>query len=87
VAPFPVATSVKLSSGEVAVVRRLHSHALDRPEVVVVKDPDGRFYRSPRILDLSKDPGLSIETYTEWNVGPSERELLEAAGLGGGDAD
>lgn len=87
VAPFPVATSVRLSTGEVAVVRRLHPEALDRPEVVVVKDPEGRFYRSPHILDLSKEAELRIENYTEWNVGPSERELLEAAGLGGGSTD
>ncbi|NPV71890.1 MAG: HD-GYP domain-containing protein [Firmicutes bacterium] len=66
VAPYPVATSVILSTGEVAVVKRINNHALERPVVVVTKDPQWNFYAKYRELDLSKEPDMEITGHISW---------------------
>lgn len=60
VAPYPVASQVVLSTGEVAVVKRLNSTNIARPVVVVTRDKFRRFYQSPKELDLSQNDSTSI---------------------------
>ncbi len=82
VAPFPAATSVTLSTGEVAIVKKLNPRALDRPVVVAIKDPDGRFYQAPRLINLLHETSVRIVSYADWYTVPHENEMLVAAGLG-----
>ncbi|MGE5485831.1 MAG: HD-GYP domain-containing protein [Ignavibacteriales bacterium] len=68
VAPYPVASNVLLSTGEIAVVKKLNLGALDRPVVVVTKDPRGRFYDTRLELDLSTTAnGVEIVDYALWH--------------------
>jgi len=83
VAPFPVATGVKLSTGEVAIVKKLNPHSLDRPVVVAIKDPDGRFYQGPHLIDLLNQTDIQIVSYADWYSTPRESEMLVAASLAG----
>lgn len=81
VAPFPVATAVKLSTGETALVKKLNPKSLDRPVVVVTKDPYGKFYQIPRQVNLLTETDVRISTYVDWYNAPRESEILSAAGL------
>ncbi len=59
--PYPVATTVGLSSGETALVIKVNVEALDRPVVKVLKDGAGLSYGSKgAVIDLSTESGLSI---------------------------
>lgn len=81
VAPFPVATSVRLSTGETAIVKKLNPRALDRPIVVAIKSADGSFYQAPRPVNLLTETDVRIVSYVDWYSAPQETELLAAAGL------
>lgn len=81
VAPFPVATAVKLSTGEIAIVKKLNPKDLDRPVVVITKDPTGKFYQVPRQLNLLTETDVRIATYVDWYNAPRQSEILSAAGL------
>jgi HD-GYP domain-containing protein (c-di-GMP phosphodiesterase class II) len=81
VAPFPVATGVKLSTGETAIVKKLNPRALDRPVVVAVKAADGRFYQAPRQINLLEETDVRIVSYLDWYCAPLETELMNTAGL------
>jgi HD-GYP domain-containing protein (c-di-GMP phosphodiesterase class II) len=76
VAPFPVATAVILSTNETAVVKRLNSQALDRPVVVVTKDPHGDYYSNPRTIDLELHPEMRIVSYADWYTAPDTEEMV-----------
>lgn len=81
VAPFPVATSVILSTGETAIVRRLNPRALDRPVVVITKDAAGNFYSVPRTVDLQSQVSLRISSYADWYSAPDHSQIMAASGL------
>ncbi|MGE5580637.1 MAG: HD-GYP domain-containing protein [Bacillota bacterium] len=81
VAPFPVATGVKLSTGETAIVKKLNPRALDRPVVVAVKAADGRFYTTPRTINLLAEINVRIVSYLDWYAASLETEILSASGL------
>lgn len=66
VAPYPVATNVLLSTGEVAVVKKINTAELDRPVVVVTKDSNRRFYKTYREVDLLQERDISIKDYVMW---------------------
>jgi len=66
VAPYPVATNVLLSTGEVAVVKRLNIHALARPVVMVTKDRERRFLTAFTEIDLSQVDSVSIINHVNW---------------------
>jgi HD-GYP domain-containing protein (c-di-GMP phosphodiesterase class II) len=69
VAPYPVATMVKLTSGEVGVVEGLSPEELERPLVMLVRDAQGEPLAEKQHVDLSKRPDLAIE-------GPAETKGL-----------
>ncbi len=81
VAPFPVATGVILSTNETAIVKQLNPEALDRPLVVVTKDPQGHFYSNPRTIDLELHPEIRIVSYAEWYSAPDTEEMAVLGGL------
>jgi HD-GYP domain-containing protein (c-di-GMP phosphodiesterase class II) len=56
---YPIGTTVRLSSGELAIVMEVPSDfaAYDRPVIKVIRDAGGP---SDRIIDLAQQPGLSI---------------------------
>ncbi len=81
VAPFPVATGVKLSTGESAIVKKLNPHALDKPVVVAVKTAEGRFYTVPRQINLMRETDIRIVSYIDWYAASLENELMSASGL------
>lgn len=81
VAPFPVATAVRLSTGEVAIVKKLNPRALDRPIVVATKDAVGRFYPGPHLINLLTETDIKIVSYVDWYTAPREADLLSVAGL------
>jgi hypothetical protein len=66
VAPYPVATLVQLSNGEIALVKEIRSTALDRPVVRVIKDQVGRYYDQLEEIDLSTRPDLSASRHISW---------------------
>lgn len=66
VAPYPIATMVQLSSGEVAVVTDINSVDVERPVVRVIKNSEYSFYDSIRVIDLSKEEDLEIVRTVHW---------------------
>ncbi len=71
-APFPLATGVKLSTGETAIVKKLNPRALDRPIVVAVRSPGGEFYSTPRQMDLQNQIDITIVSYVDWYTAPAD---------------
>lgn len=53
VAIYPMGMTVKLSTGEVGVVVRIHGHMPQRPVVRVLTDPTGVDLKSPYEIDLA----------------------------------
>jgi HD-GYP domain-containing protein (c-di-GMP phosphodiesterase class II) len=66
VAPYPIATSVRLSTGDLAVVKRLVAPDLSRPVVLVTKDADDKPYIPPHELDLSQEKEITIKEHYAW---------------------
>lgn len=66
IAPYPVATSVRLTTGETAVVKRLNYRMIDRPVVTVIKDRDHRFHSQFRDIDLSRCDDVKITGPVGW---------------------
>jgi putative nucleotidyltransferase with HDIG domain len=60
VASYPVGVTVKLNSGETAVVAQYQFHSPGRPIVRVVKDPYNKTVEKPYDLDLSKNLSIMI---------------------------
>jgi putative nucleotidyltransferase with HDIG domain len=60
VASYPIGVTVKLNSGETAVVAQYLFHVPGRPIVRVIKDPNGKNLEKPYDLDLSKNLTLMI---------------------------
>jgi hypothetical protein len=60
---YPVGSTVRLSTGETARVIG-SSREPDRPWVGVILDDGGKRPTAPRILDLSRFPGLHIRSET-----------------------
>jgi len=81
VAPFPVATGVKLSTGETAIVKKLNPRALDRPVVVAVKTADGRSYSTPRTINLLTETDVRIVSYLDWYAASLETDIMAVSGL------
>lgn len=62
VAPYPLATLVRLNTGETALVVALNLQQMGRPQVKLVKDPRGNSYgTSGALIDLSKVPEVEIQ--------------------------
>ncbi|WP_369019292.1 HD-GYP domain-containing protein [Thermatribacter velox] len=60
IAPYPVGETVKLSTGEIAVVIKLNEGLPIRPVVRVIKDREGRELETPKDLDLMSELTVSI---------------------------
>lgn len=60
VASYPVGVTVKLNTGETAVVTQYHFHAPGRPTVRILKDPNGATVQHATDIDLSKNLSLMI---------------------------
>lgn len=60
IAPYPIGTLVKLSTGEAAIVTEIDMGFATRPTVRVVQDPSGRELANPRTVDLRKDRAIAI---------------------------
>ena len=60
VAPYPVASLVRLDDGSTAVVKQVHVPSLDRPEVRVFRAPGGQPMRQFVDLDLAAQPSRHI---------------------------
>lgn len=58
---YPVGTFVRLSTGEIGVVRRVNPKAVVRPEVAVIFDANFKRLEVPRMLDLAMMPNVSVE--------------------------
>jgi HD-GYP domain-containing protein (c-di-GMP phosphodiesterase class II) len=58
---YPVGSRVMLSTGEVAVVLAASGDSFERPVVQVIVTTSGCRPPSPRIMDLSELPGISID--------------------------
>jgi HD-GYP domain-containing protein (c-di-GMP phosphodiesterase class II) len=64
IAPFPEASTVRLSSGELAVVLRCTPHATRRPEIAVFTDAHGEMLPEPRVVRLA-EPGQETLSIVE----------------------
>ncbi|MFF2531200.1 HD-GYP domain-containing protein [Brevibacillus sp. NPDC058079] len=60
VASYPIGVTVKLNTGETAVVVAYHFDAPGRPTVRILKDPNGHAVSNPSEIDLSKNLSLMI---------------------------
>ncbi|MFC5471298.1 HD-GYP domain-containing protein [Cohnella suwonensis] len=60
VASYPIGVTVRLNSGETAVVAQYLFHSPSRPIVRVIKDPYGQRLTKPYDLDLSKNLTVMI---------------------------
>ncbi len=58
---YPIGTFVRLTTGEIGVVRKVNPAAVVRPEVSVLFDQNFKRLEVPRILDLSKTPDVAVE--------------------------
>lgn len=68
IAPYPVATRVRLSSGEVSVVVRLNKEDLERPVVRVLTDLRGVKMGGTVIRDLAEERDVKITGPAYWSV-------------------
>jgi putative nucleotidyltransferase with HDIG domain len=59
-APYPVGTSIRLSSGETAIVVKVHAHYPLRPLVRIIENEAGEQLRSPYEVDLIGDLTMTI---------------------------
>jgi HD-GYP domain-containing protein (c-di-GMP phosphodiesterase class II) len=60
VASFPVGTTVLLETGETAVVIKNNQEEMNRPQIRVLKTPDGKDVASPYEIDLAKQTEYKI---------------------------
>ncbi len=60
VATYPVGLTVKLNTGETAVVIKYQIGSPSRPTVRVVKDPEGQSIEKPYEINLAKNPSVLV---------------------------
>nr|MDW8081430.1 HD-GYP domain-containing protein [Candidatus Calescibacterium sp.] len=60
IAPYPVGETVRLTTGEIAVVIRLNEGLPIRPVVRVIRDPNGQLLEKPKDVDLMKELTVAI---------------------------
>ncbi|HSV32127.1 MAG TPA: hypothetical protein VLH40_08940, partial [Atribacteraceae bacterium] len=60
IAPYPVGETVRLSTGEIAVVVRLNEGLPIRPLVRILQDREGWSLKKPRDLDLIREQTVNI---------------------------
>ncbi len=77
IAPYPVGETVKLSTGEIAVVIKLNEGLPIRPVVRVIRDQEGRELDTPRDLDLMSELTVSIVGRPEESPPPSSSNTEE----------
>ncbi len=65
VAVYPVGTTVRLSTGEIAVVSQVKRGLPTRPVVKIVRSSKGEELDLPVELDLSLEPGITVEEVIE----------------------
>lgn len=58
--PFPLETTVRLSTGEEGLVVEIRRDLPSRPRVLVLTDPDGKRRLKPIDLDLAQHPDVTI---------------------------
>lgn len=63
VATYPVGLTVKLNTGETAVVIEYQMGSPSRPTVRVLKDPQGRNVAKPYEIELAKHPSVLVTQY------------------------
>ncbi|WP_438314925.1 HD-GYP domain-containing protein [Candidatus Caldatribacterium sp. SIUC1] len=87
IAPYPVGETVRLTTGEIAVVVRLNEGLPIRPVVRVIRDPNGQPLEKPRDLDLMKELTVAIVGTAEvtWEV-PQKRSFVFFGGGTGHDS-
>ncbi len=61
VAPYPEACTVRLNTGELAVVNLCYPSAPYRPQITVFADARGQPWPLPRMVELLRSPNLSVE--------------------------
>lgn len=66
IAPYPVASLVRLSTGEMAVVKSIRTASPRRPLVRVFRDAQGNSVKDGREIDLSQEPGVEIAGHVSW---------------------
>ncbi|SHN50067.1 HD-GYP domain-containing protein [Desulfovibrio litoralis] len=59
---YPVGTVVKLTDGSMAVVSGINNNSGTKPQVVLIKDPKGKFVPRPVVIELEKEANLAIDT-------------------------
>ncbi|MBC7217309.1 MAG: HD-GYP domain-containing protein [Candidatus Caldatribacterium sp.] len=67
IAPYPVGETVRLTTGEIAVVVRLNDGLPIRPVVRVIRDCSGQLLEKPRDIDLMKELTVAIVGTVEEN--------------------
>ncbi|MCD6363225.1 MAG: HD domain-containing protein [Synergistetes bacterium] len=65
VAVYPIGTTVRLSTGEIAVVSQVKRGLPMRPVVKIIKSSEGKELDLPVELDLSTEPSITIEEVIE----------------------
>ncbi|WP_017872758.1 HD domain-containing phosphohydrolase [Candidatus Caldatribacterium saccharofermentans] len=87
IAPYPVGETVRLTTGEIAVVVRLNEGLPIRPVVRVIRDPNGQPLEKPRDLDLMKELTVAIVGTAEvtWEV-PQKKSFVFFGGGTGHDS-
>jgi len=87
IAPYPVGETVRLTTGEIAVVVRLNEGLPIRPVVRVIRDSNGQPLEKPRDLDLMKELTVAIVGTAEvtWEV-PQKKSFVFFGGGTGHDS-
>ncbi len=67
IAPYPVGETVRLTTGEIAVVLRLNEGLPIRPVVRVIRDASGQLLEKPKDIDLMKELTVAIVGTVEEN--------------------
>jgi hypothetical protein len=70
---YPVGSFVRLSTGDVAVVKEVHPASVARPTVSLIMDARGTLYK-PSELNLRFNPRISILSI----LNPSEQAAIDA---------
>lgn len=65
IALYPVGTTVKTNRGDEAIVVEQNTYFTDRPKIKLLRDKDGNSYNKEKIINLSENSGILIETISE----------------------
>lgn len=83
VAPYPEASTVRLTTGELAIVTHCYKSAPHRPQITLITDDSGHVLAAPATISLLKRPELEIAEIVTMESVPDSLRFEECEVLAG----